>query len=102
MSRKKKGAANRKKAVQKPARIHLKIRNTRKDFQHQLSTRLIRENPGGEPQTIVVENLQVSNLLKNPGGEPHPLAKSISDCGWYSFIEMLDRAGGPVQGSMVR
>jgi putative transposase len=97
VSRKKKGSANRKKAVQKPARIHLKIRNTRKDFQHQLSTQLIHENPGGEPQTIVVENLQVSNLLKN-----HPLAKSISDCGWYSFIEMLDRAGGPVQGSMVR
>ena len=72
VSRKKKGGSNRKKAVQKLARIHLKIKNTRKDFHHQLSTRLIGENPGGEPQTIVVENLQVANLLKN-----HQLAKAI-------------------------
>jgi len=34
VSRKKKGSANRKKAVAKLARIHLKVRNTRKDFQH--------------------------------------------------------------------
>ena len=88
--RKKKGSSNRKKAVQKLAKIHLKIRNTRKNFQHKISSRLIRENPGGEPQTIVVEDLKVGNLLKNPGGEPHKLAKSISDCGWYGFIEMLE------------
>ena len=67
VSRKKKGSSNRKKAIAKLARIHLKIPNTRKNFQHKLSTQLIREN-----QTIVVENLQVSNLLKN-----HQLAKAI-------------------------
>ena len=85
VSRKKKGGSNRKKAVLKLARIHLKIRNTRKDFQHKISTQLIRENPGGEPQTIVVEDLKVSNLLKN-----HQLAKAISDCGWYGFTEMVE------------
>jgi len=35
---------------------------------------LIGENPGGEPQTIVVENLQVNNMVKN-----HKLAKSIRE-----------------------
>ncbi len=80
VSRKKKGSFNRKKAVQKLACQHQKVANTRKDFQHKVTTKLIREN-----QSISVEDLKIKNMLAN-----HNLAKSISDAGWYSLTQMLD------------
>jgi putative transposase len=44
VSRKKKGSANRKKAIKNLALCHLKISNTRKDYLHKVTTTLIREN----------------------------------------------------------
>lgn len=80
VSRKRKGSANRRKAVQKLARQHQTVANTRKDFHHKVTTRLIREN-----QSISVESLQIKNMLGN-----HHLSKSISDAGWYSLTQMLE------------
>ena len=80
VSRKKKGSNNRKKAVQKLARQHQRVANTRKDFQHKTTTRLIREN-----QSISIETLPINNMLAN-----HKLAKAISDAGWYQAGMMLD------------
>src|SRR3989449_28063 len=80
LSKKKKGSQNRTKARLKVARIHARISDRRRDYQHKLSTRLIREN-----QTICVESLAVKNMVKNPS-----LAKAIHDVGWGEFVRQLE------------
>jgi putative transposase len=79
LSRKTKGSNRYNKQRVKVARIHEKITNSRRDFQHKLSTRLINEY-----DMIALETLAVKNMVKN-----RHLAYSISDSGWYSFVEML-------------
>jgi len=79
LSHKQKGSKNWSKQRIKVARVHEKITNTRKDYLHKISHKLVSEN-----QVIVSENLAVSNMLKN-----HNLAKAISDCGWYELTRQL-------------
>src|SRR5690242_20732261 len=77
--RSKRGSRNRDKARRTVARIHARIADRRRDFTHQLSTRLIREN-----QTICIESLRVKAMVKHP-----TLAKAIYDVGWGQFIHQL-------------
>ncbi|WP_330274461.1 transposase [Lentzea sp. NBC_00516] len=79
-SRKILGSANRDKARRKVARVHARITDRRRDFLHKLTTRLVREN-----QTIVIEDLNVSGMVRN-----HCLARAISDASWSQFRSLLE------------
>ncbi|MGA5649362.1 RNA-guided endonuclease InsQ/TnpB family protein [Streptomyces seoulensis] len=79
LSRKQKGSKNRTKARLKVARAHAQVADARREFLHQLSTKLISENQG-----IAVEDLSVAGLARTR------LAKSVHDAGWSAFISMLE------------
>ncbi len=57
------------------AKLHNQIADTRKDFLHKLSTKIVSKN-----QTIVLEDLNVFGMVKN-----RKLARVISWQGWYEF-----------------
>jgi putative transposase len=59
-------------------RLHQRIANQRRDFQHQLSTRLVRKYG-----FIAVEDLNVKGLCRSH------VSKSMGDAAWGQFLHML-------------
>jgi putative transposase len=79
LARKQKGSNNRRKSAVKVAKAHAHVADSRRDFHHKLSTRIIAENQG-----VYVEELAVNGLGRTR------LAKSVHDAGWSMFVGMLE------------
>lgn len=80
VSRKTKGSQNHKKAKLKFNKLHNKISNIRKDSIHKATTKIVRDN-----QTIILEGLRVSNMLKN-----HCLAQAVGDMSASEFRRQIE------------
>ncbi|MEG3926113.1 RNA-guided endonuclease TnpB family protein [Microcoleus sp. T3_D1] len=79
LARKQKGSKSRNKYRKVVAKVYERVSNSRQDFLHKLSYKLVSDS-----QAVIVESLHVKGMVRN-----HNLAASISDCGWGMFTNFL-------------
>ncbi|MBD2004725.1 MULTISPECIES: RNA-guided endonuclease TnpB family protein [Cyanophyceae] len=79
LARKQKGSNSRNKYKKVVAKVYERVSNSRQDFLHKLSYKLVSDS-----QAVIVENLHVKGMVRN-----HNLAKAISDVGWGIFTNFL-------------
>jgi putative transposase len=79
LSRKVKFSSNWRKAVERLARLHMRIANIRRDALHQVTTVIVRKFG-----LIGIEDLNVRGMMAN-----HRLALAIADVGKYEFRRQL-------------
>ncbi|WP_062323506.1 RNA-guided endonuclease TnpB family protein [Halolactibacillus sp. JCM 19043] len=72
-------AKNYQKARIQVAKLHQKMKDTRKDYLHKVTTELVETY-----DVICIEELKTSNMIKN-----HNLAQSIASQSWRMFRNML-------------
>jgi putative transposase len=106
LSRKKKGSCNRRKAIERLARLHARIARQRSDWLHQLSTRLVREHP-----VIAIEDLKVAAMSASAKGSAETpgrrvkqkagLNRGILDAAWAQFRRQLQYKAAAVGGEIL-
>jgi putative transposase len=79
LSRKRKGSANRRKAVAGLGRCHAQIRNVRHHFLHRVANDLVKTH-----DRIVLEDLNITGMLAN-----HHLAGAIADAAWGELARLV-------------
>lgn len=80
LSRQQKDSRRRNVTRIKIAKLYNQITDTRKDFLHKLSSKIVNEN-----QVIILEDLNVSGLVKN-----RKLSRAISQQGWREFRNLCE------------
>ena len=80
LSRKTKGSNRWHKQRIELARVHEKIKSSRMDFLHKLTTNLVRKY-----DSIAIEDLNVSGMVKN-----RKLSKAVSDVGMFELKRQLE------------
>ena len=81
LSKKKKGSSNRRKAIIRLQKFHLKITNQRTDFLHKITTKLVREC-----KIIVMEDLNIKQMSQSK----YFNARNMMDASWNKFAQLLD------------
>ncbi|MEU6494101.1 transposase [Streptomyces sp. NPDC046984] len=100
LARCKRGSKRRRKAVERVATLHRKVRRQRLDHAHKAALDLVREH-----DFIAHEDLKIRNMSKAPAPKPDPeqpgvfvpngaaakagLNRSIADAGWGVFLAIL-------------
>ena len=81
LSRMKKDSANYSKQLRRIARLHAKAKHARRDFLNQIAVRIARGY-----DVVSVEDLDLTAMKK-----ALRFGKSVSDLGWGTFLEFLER-----------
>lgn len=63
----------------KVIKLHIKVKNSRKDFAHKVSSAIVKNH-----DVIAVEDLNILGMVKH-----RTLSRAIADAGWGQFLTML-------------
>jgi putative transposase len=79
VSRKKRGSANRRMASARLAEHHVRVRDTRQHFLHQVSNRLVKAH-----DRLVLEDLNITGIMSN-----RRLARAVGDAAWGELARQI-------------